>query len=73
MIVVRRGVHDGGGAIGAGGVDVRALGGEQAQGGRVIAGFCGVEQRGVGGRRDRRCRPAGPQLQLRNFRVICTS
>ena len=42
-VVVRRGVHDGRGAIGAGSVNVRAFGGEQPQCGRAIAGFCGIE------------------------------
>ena len=57
-VVVRRGIHDGRGAIGAGSVDVRAFGGEQPQRGRAITGFCGIEQRGVGGCRDRRCSQA---------------
>ena len=48
-VVVRRGVHDGGAAIGAGGVHVRALRARQAHGRGVVAGFRRVKQRRLGG------------------------
>ncbi len=69
QIVVRRGVHDGGGAIGAGGVYVRAFDAREAHGRGMIARFGSVKKTRAIGQYKRSARQAG--LRMRPQTCAC--